>query len=70
MAQIDTNVELKYIIEDMISWHKGEEPSDYPEKPHWVCSGPQGPEMKELFRRVYELKMHGKLPNGQLTFPL
>lgn len=70
VAQIDMGVPLKYIVEDMISWHKGEEPSDYPEKPDWVCSGPQGPEMKELFKRVYNFKMKGQLPNGQLLFPI
>lgn len=70
VAQIDMGVSLDVIIEDMIAWHLGKNPSARPDKPYWVCSGEEGPEMKELFRRVYNFKVFSQLPNGQLQFPI
>ena len=70
VAQVDMGVPLDVIIEDMIAWHLGKEPEDRPNKPDWACCGEQGPEMKELFRRVYERKVNNTTPEGQIEFQL
>lgn len=68
VAQVDWNVPLEVIVEDMIAWHLGKEPEDRPDKPDWVCSGPEGLAMKELFKRVYDYQVTKTLPNGQKEF--
>lgn len=70
VAQIDMGVPLDVIIEDMIAWHLGKDPEDRPDKPDWVCSGEEGPEMKELFKRVYNFKTFNQMPDGQIGLPL
>lgn len=70
VAQVDMGVPLEFIVEDMIAWHLEKEPEDRPEKPDWTLSGQQGPEMKELFKRVYDFKVKNQMPNGQLNMAL
>jgi hypothetical protein len=67
VAQVDMGVPLDVIVEDMIAWHLGKEPEDRPDKPDWACCAEDGPELKELFRRVYNFKTFNQMPDGQIN---
>lgn len=68
VAQVDTGVPLKDIVEDMIAWHQGREATS---KSDWTCIGnPDSKEMKLLFKRVHDCKLYGIMPNGQTTLAL
>ena len=53
IVQIDMGVPLKYVIEDICSFHKGTPCIDRPDKPDWKFSGPDGPELTALLKKVY-----------------
>ncbi len=56
VCQIDQGVPLKYIIRDFCCWHQGKEPSqEFPnDDVNYKVNGPNSPELRELFKKVYE----------------
>lgn len=67
VCQVDQGVPLTDIVMDMAQWHLGK---DGISDNDWTCSGPDSPELRELFKKVYEYKVEGKLPTDHLTYEI
>ena len=67
IAQIDQGIPLDDIITDICQFHLGKEGIS---KLDYTISGPDTPEMRLLFKRVFDYKMYRIMPDGQLIMNL
>ena len=67
VCQIDQGVPLEDIIMDICEFYNGRKGIS---KSDWKCCGPDTPELRKLFKKVHDFKVHGVMPTDHLIYEI